>query len=296
MRILRLARTFALACLPATAFAQDVVRNDERLSRNRPEAWAMNFVAVPTLMTAFGETPPIAPWRWRAAIELAHVPRLDDAQQRVGFAGTKQEDLNRSPVFGRLRLQLGLPAGFVAEAGYTPPVRIRSTRARDLFALAIGRRWVEGDAFTLSMRAFGQHGRAGGDITCPARLADAGVEANPFGCEAPSDDRIALNYYGVDATVAGRWGAWRPHGTVGVARTELEVQVDALTFGLLDRSRLTARANRPYFAVGIARDLGRWTAAAEILHVPLRVQRELDARAGSDPFTGLRLLLAYRLD
>ena len=56
----------------------------------------------------------------------------------MGLGGAKQEDLNKSPVFGRLRLTLGLPGGFVADLGYTPPLSIRGTRARDLFAGIVG--------------------------------------------------------------------------------------------------------------------------------------------------------------
>ena len=69
----------------------------------------MRYVAASTLMTAFGQTPAIAPWQWGVAGDLGYIPKLSDEQQRVGLHGTKPEDLNRSPVFGRLRVLLGLP-------------------------------------------------------------------------------------------------------------------------------------------------------------------------------------------
>ena len=72
----------------------------------------MNYFAASSLMTSFGESPELRPGRWSVAAELGHIPRLSDAQRRVGFNGFKTEDLNKSPVFGRLRLWLGLPAGF----------------------------------------------------------------------------------------------------------------------------------------------------------------------------------------
>lgn len=302
MHRLRIARAlaFALAALPpfqTGARAQAIVHNDENLASSRTEAWAMNYVAASTLMTAFGGTPALAAWHWRGALDLAHVPRLSVSQQRVGLDGVKQEDLNKSPVFGRLRLLLGLPGGFVADLGYTPPLSIRGTRPRDLFALAVGRRVFERDTFAVSMRAFGQHGRAGGDITCPARLANADLDANPFGCRAPSDDQIALGYYGVDMTSAWSAGRWHAHASVGAARTELVAKVDALTFEVRDRSRLVARGSWPFVTAGASRDLdARWNLGVEVLYVPLPVQRDPGAASRNDPLTSLRMRLVYRFD
>lgn len=278
--------------------AQTVVRNNETLMSDRPEAWAMNYVVASTLMTAFGESPVLAPGRWIVALDLGLIPRLSATQQRVGFNGSKEEDLNKSPVFGRLRLSLGLPAGWVAELGYTPPVAINGTRPRDLVALAVGRRLIEGDNWTLSTRVFGQHGAAQGEITCAARLAGISDPAqNPYGCQAASNDQIALNYYGVDATTGWRLGDWDWHAGLGVVRTELAVQVDALVFAVRDRSYLVARGVMPYVAIGPSYQLdAHWSFGAEVLYVPLSVRRTLDGPRKSDPFTSLRLQLRYRYD
>ncbi len=280
------------------ARAQTVVHNDEHLASDRPEAWAMNYVAASTLMTAFGEKRALAAWRWSVALDLGYIPRLSEAQQRVGFNGIKQEDLNKSPVFGRIRLILGLPGDFVAELGYTPPLSINGTQPLDLVAIAIGRRVFERDRFTLSVQAFGQHGRVQGDITCPARLA--GVldrQQNPFGCQAPSNDHVMLNYYGLEATSGWTAESWHAHASAGAARIELAVQVDALTFGVRDRSRLVARGVLPFATIGASRDLDpRWNLGVDMLYVPLRVQREPNAPSENDPLTSVRLQLRYRFD
>ncbi len=286
-----------LLCSPS-ARAQTIVHNDENLASDRPEAWAMKYFVASTLMTAFGETPALAAGRWSVALDLGHIPRLSEAQQRVGFNGVKSEDLDKSPVFGRMRFMLGLPGRWVAELGYTPPLSINGTQPRDLVAIAIGRRVFERDRFTLSVRAFGQHGHARGDITCSARLA--GVldrQQNPFGCQAPSNDHFTLNYYGIELTSGWTAASWHAHASVGAARTELAVQVDALTFDVRDRSRLVARGVMPFATIGASRDLGaHWNLGVEVLHVPLDVQRESGAPRESDPLTSLRLQLLYRFD
>ena len=294
MRILLAA---AALLVVSHAHGQIVVNNDEDLSSTRPEAWAMNYVAASTLMTSFGATPALSPGQWRLGLDLGHVPRLDDEQQQVGFAGSKQEDLNKSPVFGRIRAAVGLPGGFVGEVGYTPPVMIEGARPRELLAVALGKRVYERDAFNVSARLFGQHGRGHADITCPAHLARAPLAENPYGCQEASNDRMILNYYGVDATAAWSARPWHAYATAGWNRTDLEVQVDALTFDVRDRSRLTARGSWPFLAVGASRDVDRhWNLALEFLYVPLSVQRTLDGAKESDPFAGLRVQATYRFD
>ena len=285
----------ALAAFPLAAHAQAVVRSDEDLASTRPEAWAMNYVASSTLMTAFGATPSLAPGQWQIGADLGHVPRLDDSQQRVGFTGTKQEDLNRSPVFGRIHALFGLPAGFVVDVGYTPPLTIDGTEPRDMWALSIGRRVFERDAMSVSVRGFGQYGRVHGDITCPAHLANADEASNPFGCREPSDDRMIVRLYGVDATASWRTGGWNLHGTLGYVRTDLEVNVNALTFDFRDMSRLTARDSWPFLALGFTHDVDkRWTVGVELLYVPLKVQREEDGPTERDPLASLRMRVLYR--
>lgn len=292
-------RQLVLVCLlfcSQSSWAQSIFRQDEILAGDRPEAWAMNYLAATTLMTAFGETSTLAPRQWEIAVELSHVPRLSQAQQRVGFAGSKHEDLNKSPIFGRLRLTFGLPAGWVGELGYTPQVTIDGMRPRDLFAIAIGHRLLDRGRYTLSVRVFGQHGGAQGDITCPTELA--GVEdsvRNPYGCQAASSDAVTLNYYGVDFVSGWNAGKWHWHADIGAARTELAVQVDALTFDVRDRSRLVARDLLPFIAIGTGRDLGtRWTARMEVLQVPLTVRRDPGGSLQHDSLTSLRLQLRYR--
>jgi hypothetical protein len=288
----------ALALLGRAVLAQTIVHDDEHLATDRPEAWAMNHVAASTFLTALGESPAMAPGRWDIVLEATVIPRLSDAQQQVGFRGFKKEDLNRSPVFGRLRVRFGLPAGWVAEVAYTPPLEIHGTRPRDLFAVAIGHRIVERAGWTLSARAFGQHGAAQGDITCPARLAGvADREENPSGCVAASDDRIELDYYGVDVVASRTIGRWRGYADLGAIRSELAVQVDAPVFDVRDRSRLTARNVLPYIALGATYDFdAHWSAGVEGLYVPLVVKREDGGERENDPFTTVRVQLRYRID
>jgi hypothetical protein len=280
------------------ARAQVTVHTNENLDSNRTEAWAMKYFAASSLMTMFGETPALAPWRWGVAGDLGYIPKLSEMEQRVGLHGVKHEDLNRSPVFGRLRILLGLPGEFVATLGYTPPVTIAGTKARDLFALAIARRLYDRDDFSVSMQFFGEHGRAQGDVTCPKRLAgNPDLEQNPYGCQAPSNDTIKLNYYGLEVTTAWTNDSWHAHLSAGAVRTEFAVQVDAYTFGVHDRSLVVSRGSMPFYTAGVSKDLdAHWNLGAEVLYVPLYVQRVPDTPSQNDSLTSVRLQLLYRFD
>jgi len=278
-----------------SAGAQVVVRQDENLNGDRPEAWAMKRVAAVSLMTSFGELPDLAAGQWGLALEAGSIPRLSTTERTIGFNGEKIEDLNKSPVFGRVRLRVGLPAGWIAELGYTPPVAINGARPRNLVAAAIGHRLLQRGGFTMSARAFGQHGDIEGDITCPESLAGVtDFELNPYGCQAASDDRDTVNDYGVDMVAGWNAGPWHWHGDAGFVRTELQVQVDALTFDVRDRSRLVANGTLRYFALGVRRTVGEhWSVGGEVLHVPLDVRRQPGGETHSEPLTSLRLELRY---
>lgn len=279
----------SLACAPV-AYGQDVIRSDEILQVERPEAWAMRYFTSATAMTAFGPTPELAPGDIRMAFELGALPHLDQDQRHVGFSGDKLEDLNKSPVFGRVRGWIGLPAGLVAELGYTPPVEINGAKTRDLVAAAVSRRLLERNGYVLSMRVLGQHGVVTGDIVCPREVAGAiDGERNPYGCEAPSRDRMELNYYGIEATAAHDIAGWQWHGTVGWLRLEPEVQVDAVTYGFRDLSRLISHGDQSYVAIGGGRQGSRWGVRAELLYVPLRVRRTADRPVATDPLLTLRI-------
>jgi len=284
---------FILLLLAGRIHGQQIVTNDEVLGHERTEAWAMEYVDAATVMTPFGDDSSLAPGAWSIGVDLAGIPRLSQAQERVGLHGVKQEDLNKSPVFGRLRLDVGLPAAFHLALGWTPPVQINGLRTHDLLALAVGKTLVQRDRFALALRVFGQHGSAEGDITCPARLAGVDdPQINPFGCSAASDDRIALRHYGADMTAAWGRAPWHWHVSPGALRMEPEVHVDALTGPIRDRSRLVAHDVAPYLAAGAGRDFaGRWRASIEYLYVPLSVRREDANGIQNDPLRSFRLEL-----
>lgn len=261
------------------------------------EAWAMRYAAAPSIPTGFGALPDLAPGAWALAADLGHIPRLDEAQQRVGLGGSKQEDLNKSPLFGRLRGYLGLPGGLIAELGWTPGLELDGVRAHDLFSAGLGRSWNLGERQALVGRLFGQHGRVQGDITCPAQVVGAPPLDNPFACSRRSADRLALNLYGAEAQWLWQLAGGTLHAGSAWMRYEAEVQVDAELTQFIERIQLVANGPLRSFTLGWRQPLGsRLDAAVELMVAPLSVRREPERRKERDDFVGLRLQLRWQPD
>lgn len=283
------------SALALPARAQLVNDSREHLRFDSPEGWAMAWVSSSSLMTGFG-APAEAAGDANLSVEFGSIPQLDEDQQRVGFGGLKDEDLNKSPLFGRVRLGLGLTADWQLEIGWTPPLRIDGARPRDLFALGIGRSLAVGETWRWSMRLHGQHGQVQGDITCPRRIAgNPDRNVNRYGCVEPSSDRLSMRQYALESNfIRVLPASLRGHATLGIARFEPVVQVEARSTGLINRPRLSSSGTAPYLAVGISRPLSRrWETSLEALYVPLHVERREHPRE-LDPYWSLRLQLRYR--
>jgi hypothetical protein len=279
--------------------AQPVVDFREELAFDRPEAWAMAWFAAVTLPSGMAPPGGLAAGDVELAFEGGWVPTLSAEQRTVGFLGTKPEHLNRTSVVGRPRIAVGLPRGWVAEAGWMPPAEVDGVKP-DLRSLAMSRSLVAGARGALGIRLLGEDGSFRGDLTCPAADVAAGPDPdrNPYNCEAPSRDEMRIRLYGVELT-----GSWQPRGrrdvipylTVGWARLDAELQVDARYNGLVDRTLLVTEGDLPSAALGLSWEpRPRWRLAAELLYAPLDVVRRQGAAREDDSLLNARALLAWR--
>jgi hypothetical protein len=101
----------------------------QQIDFNSPEAWALKYYSAVSTFTAIGPPAVRQPGAIDFGLELGWIPYLSEDQRRVGFGGTKVEDLNKSPLFGRPRLTVGLPGGFSVEAAWVPPIGINGSKA-----------------------------------------------------------------------------------------------------------------------------------------------------------------------
>jgi hypothetical protein len=290
------ALAIAILLAPAPASAQPVFRADEDLDFDRPEAWAMKYYSLVSLASGFGVPAEREAGDVDLAVEVGWIPSLEGDEARVGFRGTKQEDLDKAPVIARPRLTVGLPARFTLELGWVPPVEVFDAKP-NLVTVALGRPLYVGRAWRAGARLHGQAGSIESDITCPNELA--GVDdpnVNPFRCEAPSEDEVDLSYVGLELSAERAAGAWIPYGALGISSLDLEFQVDALTGGFRDLSRLTASGSQWHAVAGLRwQGRPRTTLGAEVFYSPLEVERVDGGGAETDALVNVRALVSYRL-
>jgi hypothetical protein len=275
------------------AMAQEVLEGTEELAFDRTESWAMKYYASLTLFTGMGVPDKMGKGTFDLGFEGGFVPELSEDQRRVGFEGTKVEDLNRTSFIGRARGRIGVSENYSLELGYIPPIELDGVKA-NIFSAAFGRPFQAGESFRLGVRGFGQIGTIKGDITCSAREIEEGP--NDFLCEEPSNDEQTQRLLGVEVT--GGYvseGPLRPYFGVGFNYMDLEFQVDARYSGVEDHMLQTTSGGTVSLTGGVnyvATENLRLTG--ELFYSWLSVVRPPSTSSENDGLFNFRFLVTYR--
>ncbi len=299
MRIPTTAAVLLLALAPAGQ-GQPLVDGEQQIDFDRPESWGMKYAASANLLTGLGVPRAHEPGSVELGFEGIWVPSLSEEERRVGFDGTKVEDIDRVSIFGRPRLLVGLPRKLSIVLSYVPPVEVFDIEPH-LAALALGRPVYEGRGWRLGLRLSGQYGTLEGDFTCPAAEVAAGddPELNPFGCEELSGDEVTIRSASVELSAAldrGESGAVEPYISVGFSHMDLDFQVDARYAGIIDRTRLTTDGHTFFVTLGAQyRVSTRWRGAIELFNSPLDVVRPPSTSTRNDALFNARAVLNYRI-
>ena len=281
---------------PATA--QLVLDREQDIAFDRPEAWAMLYFAsasLPSTVTSYGA---LQPGEWEVSLEYAQIPSLSEDERRVGFNGSKLEDLNRVPFLVRPAVRVGLGKRFSLAASYVPPVEIDDVEPH-ILTLSLGRPVHETEHWQLNLGLVGQVGRVEGDFTCSASVVAAGddPELNPFGCEEPSSDEHRYASLGLE--LGSRWelgveGAWAPYLALSYHHMDLEFRVDAAYSGIIDKTVLLTDGRIWSAAAGLAYVFSeRWALSGEFFYTPLDVVRPPSTSTQTDALFNLRAVLSY---
>lgn len=288
-----------VALLGDKTLAQEVIRETEHLASDRPEAWAMNYFTSVTLLAGLSVPRSRTVGSIELGLELDSIPQLSAAERRVGFNGTKEEDLNQAPIFGRPRVTLGLPGRFALLLSYLPPVEIFGLKP-NLFAFALERPLYESDPWTFGIRMYGQIGDVEGAFTCPEEVArlPPGSPKNPNGCEEESADRVTQHYAGLEFSGAYRiehLGGLSPYFAVAGNFLDTRLRVDNVTFGVRDQRQLVAETWTFSLSAGVAYPLTKQcTLSVGLFYSPLWVTRPSATSSENDGLLNARALLTYQ--
>jgi hypothetical protein len=277
-----------------------VVNPTEQLSFDRPEAWALKYFTSASLLAGLDTSRTPEPGSIAVGFEVSWLPTLSDAQRRVGFDGTKVEDLNKAPFFPRPRVTIGLPDRFALIVAGDPPIRSFGIKTK-LLAFALERPVYETPAWSVGLRGFGQIGNVEAAFTCPASVLAFAPDSpsNAYGCQAESSDAASLRFAGGQIGVAYRGDRLHkvsPHAAIAVNYLSLAFQVNALRDGFLDRTYQTSHGVTLAASGGIGYPLtGRLRAAVDLFYTPLSVSRVAGAPTQNDGLFNIRALIAYQL-
>lgn len=288
----------------ATVGAQTVIDVVEDLDNERPEAWSMRYFTSISLLSGLGSPEAMEPGSWEIGLEASWVPSLSEEERRVGFDGSKLEDLNKTSVFGRPRVTIGLPKKLTLTLSWAPPVEVGGVEP-NLFAAALGRPFWTGDPWRFGWRLYAQTGTIEGDFTCDEDTVAAGDDPvrNPFRCEQVSNDEVTMDYLGFEISTARRSDSpFEPHFALAVNHLDTEFQVDARYFGVVDQSLLRADDTTFSLTAGLAyHATDRWRLTGELFYSPLGdVSRRTSPNAttfasDSEELFHVRGMVTYRI-
>lgn len=289
-----------LTTLPGTGLAQITNGTHEVVDFDSPEGWAMAFMTASSLN--LGQLPPERTefGNLSFAVELGSIPKLNDAQQRVGFSGFKQEDMNKSPVFGRGRGSLGLFWDLTAELSWTPPLEIDGATPNGLWGLALSRPLLGGDNWGLGLRVFAQQGEVRADVTCSAKIAaqPPGSAGNLFSCIEPSDDHLDMDHYGAEIMLSLFELPLGLQSWVSIASTRMDpfVEVNARLLDGIQFSTVDSKGTTETVSAGLSYRLNEnWRLNLATSYTPLDVKRPPANRGGREDFWNVRLGLTWDL-
>jgi hypothetical protein len=282
------------------ASAQIVTAPIETISFDRPEAWALKYFTSTMLLSGLGVPDIVQPGSIRIGFEFGSIPALSPTQARVGFNGTKQEDLNKAPMFARPRLSVGLPWRLSLIVAANLPIKTFGVTPR-LLAVGLERPMVARGGWSVGWRISGQTGTATGAYTCPEGVLafEPGSAGNAYGCKALSSDVATLRYAAGELAVTRRierLHGLTPHASVAVTYMNSMFHVNALTFGYLDRTLLKTDGVTWSVSAGVGHSLTkRISAAIDVFYTPLSVVRTPNAPSSIDGLLNVRALISYRV-
>ena len=297
------ARVALMACIagvvawPASAGAQGVPTT--ALSFDRPESWALKYFASSTLLAGLEPPRKRSPWSVSFGAEVEWIPAVSDGNRYVGLEGTKQEDLNKTPVYLRPRFVFGLPDDFSLIVAFDPPIRAFGIKPK-LLALAVERPVYQSEPWSVGLRVYGQTGTVTGAYTCPPSVLayPPGSPGNIYGCDAESTDVATLRYLGSEISVAHEGlGHWKlsPHLSVGLNYLNLAMDTAAPTFGIIDAMHYTTHGFTVSGDIGVSyRVNNRLDLSLDSLYTPLWITRPTTGRY-MVPFYNVRALFTYRI-
>ena len=286
-----------LITLALLMFFSSIAYSDQKVDLDSPEGWAMAFMTASA--QNLGQAPPhtVNVRDISISAELSSIPRLSKEQQKIGFGGFKDEDLNKSPAFGRLRANVGLPWNVDAEISWTPPLQINNSKPDHLWGAALSKPLFDNERISVGLRLFLLRGGVIASVTCSEDTINFAPYTlqNTAGCIGLSDDKLQMDHEGVEVFLSFN-NSSKILPWISLASTNIDnaVEIDApLEIGR-ERASVYSSGTIQTLSFGLNYDISEnWSLNAASSYTPLDVQRPNDS-SDNDDFWNVRAGLTIR--
>ena len=286
-----------LIILALLMFFSCIAHGDQKVDLDSPEGWAMAFMT--TSAQNLGHVPPHSVNIRDISIsaELSSIPRLSKEQQRIGFGGFKDEDLNKSPAFGRLRANIGLPWNLDAEISWTPPLQINDSKPDHLWGAALSKPLFDNERISVGLRLFLLRGGVIASVTCSEDTINFApyTPQNTAGCVGLSEDKLQMDHEGVEVFLSfNNSSKILPWVSLASSNIDNSVEIDAPLEVGRERATVYSSGTIQTLSFGFNYDIREnWSLNAASSYTPLDVQRPND-NSDNDDFWNVRAGLTIR--
>ena len=295
--IIRLKTVAPLLLFSSLTFGNQNSYVDQEVDFGSPEGWGMAFMT--TSSQNLGQVPPhsVNVKDISISAELSSIPRLSKEQQKIGFGGFKDEDLNKSPAFGRIRASIGLPWDLNAEISWTPPIQINNSKPDNLWGAAISKPIINNEKIGLGLRLFLVRGGAIASVTCSEDNLnfDLYTPQNTAGCIALSDDKLKMDHEGIEIFLSlTNSSAILPWISLASSNLDNSVEINAPLEVGRERATVYSSGTTQTISFGFTYDFNEdWSFNASSSYTPLDVRRP-NYNSGNDNFWNVRFGLTMK--
>ena len=276
-------------------FFTNISYGNENFELTSPEGWAMAFMNASA--QNLGQIPPRSVNIGDVSIsaELSSIPYLTKDQQRIGFGGFKDEDLNKTPAFGRLRANIGLSGDISAEISWTPPLKINNSKPKDLWGAALSRPMFNNEKIGVGLRLFMLRGGITASVTCSEDVVSFApyTLGNFVGCVGLSNDKLQMNQEGAEVFASFNSSSkMLPWISFALSSIDSSVEIDAPLAHVRERLTVNSSGSIKTISFGFNYDLNKnLDLNVSSSYTPLDVQRPVD-NSDNDNFWNVRLGLS----
>ena len=278
-------------------FFSSIAYSDQKVDLDSPEGWAMAFMTASA--QNLGQAPPhtLNVRDISISAELSSIPRLSKEQQKIGFGGFKDEDLNKSPAFGRLRANIGLPWNVDAEISWTPPLQINDSKPDHLWGAALSKPLFNNEKISMGLRLFLLRGGVTASVTCSEDTINFApyTPQNTAGCVGLSEDKLQMDHEGVEVFLSfNNSSKILPWVSLASSNIDNSVEIDAPLEVGRERATVYSSGTIQTLSFGFNYDIREnWSLNAASSYTPLDVQRPND-NSDNDDFWNVRVGLTIR--